>query len=62
MNELSNILALLTAFFELFLFSGTVFGFSFLEYIWKKELILYDEQCDPDKVRVSVIIYMYNQW
>ena len=34
---------------ELFLYSGTVWGFSFLEFIFKQEMILYDEFCQNNE-------------
>ena len=46
MVAVSNVLSLLTCFLELMFYSGTVWGFSFLEYIFKEEKIFEKEKCD----------------
>ena len=43
---ISNVLSLLTCFLELMFYSGTVWGFSFLEYIFKEEKIFEKEKCE----------------
>ena len=42
---ISNVLSLVTCFIELMFYSGTVWGFSFLEYVFKEEKILEKEKC-----------------
>ena len=42
---ISNVLSLVTCFVELMFYSGTVWGFSFLEYVFKEEKILEKEKC-----------------
>ena len=59
----SSNISLATAFIELFFYSGTVFGFSFLEYIWKEELIFFNEKCtaqdDPNELCEDAVTF-YN--
>ena len=43
---ISNVLSLVTCFLELMFYSGTVWGFSFLEYIFKEEKIFEKEKCE----------------
>ena len=43
---ISNVLSLVTCFLELMFYSGTVWGFSFMEYIFKEEKILEKEKCE----------------
>ena len=47
---LSNWISLVFACLEIFIFAGAGYGFGFLQYIWEKESIFWDELCyDPIK-------------
>jgi hypothetical protein len=46
----SNNLALILAFLEVFLYAGVGFGYAFLQYIFEKENVFWDEVCyEPEK-------------
>ena len=47
---LSNWLCLTFAMLEIFIFAGVAFGFGFMQYIFEKENVFWDDVCyDPDK-------------
>ena len=60
---ISNVLSLLSCFLELMFYSGTVWGFSFLEYIFKEEKIFEKEKCeDVDPAGTFKYFFSFNQF
>ena len=46
---ISNYISLVFCFFELFVFTGIAYGYSFLQFIFVDELVLWDEYCSTDE-------------